>query len=148
MALREQWLPPEIEFETPDPACKFPMVNKPRDSRVNVVLSNSFGFGGVNADLDFQEVGMSQIFVAGFGAVSPAGWNVTALRDALDKNEPLPVQTLARPGWDKPLRARLVPTPAARPEFLAHPRLRRIESDHALHRRRRARSRGRPAREC
>ena len=35
------------------------------------------------------------------------------------------MQTLARPGWEKPLRARLVPNPAARPEFLAHPRLRR-----------------------
>src|ERR1039458_1290713 len=49
MALREQWLPPEIEFETPYPACKFPVVNEPQDARVNVVLSNSFGFGGVNA---------------------------------------------------------------------------------------------------
>ena len=68
---------------------------------------------------------MSRIFVAGIGAVSPAGWNVAALRDALDKNEPLPVQTLARPGWETPLRARLVPNPSTRPEFLAHPRLRR-----------------------
>jgi 3-oxoacyl-[acyl-carrier-protein] synthase II len=51
MTLRKQWLPPEIEFETPDPACKFPIVNKPQDARVNVVLSNSFGFGGVNATL-------------------------------------------------------------------------------------------------
>ena len=68
---------------------------------------------------------MSRIFVAGFGAVSPAGWNVAALRDALDKGEPLPVQPLERPGWEKPLRARLVPNPPARPEFLAHPRLRR-----------------------
>ena len=68
---------------------------------------------------------MSRVFVAGIGAVSPAGWNVAALRDALDKGESLPVQTLARPGWDKPLRARLVPNPATRPEFLAHPRLRR-----------------------
>jgi 3-oxoacyl-[acyl-carrier-protein] synthase II len=51
MTLREQWLPPEIEFETPDPACKFPIVNKPQDARVNVALSNSFGFGGVNATL-------------------------------------------------------------------------------------------------
>ena len=66
---------------------------------------------------------MSNIFVAGLGAVSPAGWNVAALRAALDRNEPLPVQTVARPGWGKPLRARLVPS--ARPEFLAHPRLRR-----------------------
>lgn len=68
---------------------------------------------------------MTRIFVAGIGAVSPAGWNVAALRDALAKSEPLPVQTLARPGWDKPLRARLVPNPPTRPEFLTHPRLRR-----------------------
>jgi 3-oxoacyl-[acyl-carrier-protein] synthase II len=54
MALREQWLPPEIEFETPDPACKFPIVHQPQDARVNVVLSNSFGFGGVNATLIFR----------------------------------------------------------------------------------------------
>jgi len=51
MALREQWLPPETLFETPDPACKFPIVQQPRDARVNIALSNSFGFGGVNASL-------------------------------------------------------------------------------------------------
>jgi 3-oxoacyl-[acyl-carrier-protein] synthase II len=54
MTLREQWLPPEIEFETPDPACKFPIVQKPQDARMNMVLSNSFGFGGVNAALIFR----------------------------------------------------------------------------------------------
>jgi len=68
---------------------------------------------------------MSRIFVAGIGAVSPAGWNVAALRDALDKNEPLPVQTMARPGWEKPLRVRQVPTSLTKLDFLAHPRLRR-----------------------
>jgi len=68
---------------------------------------------------------MSRIFVAGLGAVSPAGWNVAALREALNRGEPLPVQSLARPGWEKTLPARLVPNPAVRPEFLAHPRLRR-----------------------
>jgi 3-oxoacyl-[acyl-carrier-protein] synthase II len=51
MALREQWLPPEIVFETPDAACNFPIVRQPQDARVNVALSNSFGFGGVNATL-------------------------------------------------------------------------------------------------
>jgi len=66
---------------------------------------------------------MSELFVTGLGAVSPAGWTVAALRAALEKNEPLPMQTLPRPGWEKPLPARLVP--AARPDFLAHPRLRR-----------------------
>lgn len=68
---------------------------------------------------------MSRIFVTGLGAVSPAGWGVTALRDSLQQGQALPVQPLERPGWEKPLRTRLVPTPAARPEFLAHPRLRR-----------------------
>jgi hypothetical protein len=68
---------------------------------------------------------MSKIFVAGIGAVSPAGWNVAAMRAALDKGEPLPTQPMVRPGWEKPLLARLVPNPPVRPEFLAHPRLRR-----------------------
>ena len=54
MTLREQWLPPETAFETPDPACNFPIVREPQDARVNLVLSNSFGFGGVNATLIFR----------------------------------------------------------------------------------------------
>jgi 3-oxoacyl-[acyl-carrier-protein] synthase II len=54
MVLYEQWLPPETAFETPDPACQFPIVRQPQDARVNVALSNSFGFGGVNASLIFR----------------------------------------------------------------------------------------------
>jgi hypothetical protein len=68
---------------------------------------------------------MSRVFIAGIGAVSPAGWNVAALRAALERGEPLAVQSLARPGADRPLPARLVPNPPTRPDFLAHPRLRR-----------------------
>ena len=51
MCLDGQWLPPELAFETPDPACAFSIVNRPRDAKVHCVLSNSFGFGGVNASL-------------------------------------------------------------------------------------------------
>jgi 3-oxoacyl-[acyl-carrier-protein] synthase II len=51
MALREQWLPPTSTLETVDPICSFPVVQKPADARLNVVLTNSFGFGGANATL-------------------------------------------------------------------------------------------------
>jgi len=54
MVLAEQWLPPETAFENPDPACKFPVVHQSQDAKVNVALSNSFGFGGVNASLIFR----------------------------------------------------------------------------------------------
>lgn len=68
---------------------------------------------------------MSAVFIHGLGAVSPAGWGVDALLAAAEKEQPLPVQTLARPGWAKTLTVRSVPPPASRLEFLAHPRLRR-----------------------
>ena len=54
MTLCGQWLPPELAFEIPDPACNFPIVQKPRDAKVDIALSNSFGFGGVNASLIFR----------------------------------------------------------------------------------------------
>jgi hypothetical protein len=68
---------------------------------------------------------MSGVFVCGLGAVSPAGWGIAPMRDALAAGTPLPVEALARPGWTEPLRARLVPNPVPRPAFLSHPRLRR-----------------------
>ena len=64
---------------------------------------------------------MSRVFVGGIGAVSPAGWGVKALRDP----EPAPPRELARPGWDRPLLVRQAPAPQPRPDFFAHPRLRR-----------------------
>lgn len=66
-----------------------------------------------------------KIFIHGLGAISPAGWSVVDLRDALKKNIPLPVQNLQRPGWTKSLQARTVPPPVSRPAFLSHSRLRR-----------------------
>lgn len=68
---------------------------------------------------------MNRVFVHGVGAVSPAGWGVAVLTEALGKGEPLATQSLPRPGWDRPIQVRPVPAAAARPAFLGHPRLRR-----------------------
>jgi hypothetical protein len=69
--------------------------------------------------------GVETIFVRGIGAVSPAGWGVLPMREALAKGEALPVKELARPGWTRSLWVRPVPPPSPRPNFLAHARLRR-----------------------
>ncbi|MHB1307260.1 MAG: hypothetical protein ACYDC1_12785 [Limisphaerales bacterium] len=68
---------------------------------------------------------MSQVFIRGWGAVSPAGWGVTALREALDRGTPLPVTPLPGPGSGEPFSVRPVPPPVTRPAALSHPRLRR-----------------------
>jgi 3-oxoacyl-[acyl-carrier-protein] synthase II len=51
MALRGQWLPPELAVADVDPACAFPLVREPRDARFEFALTNSFGFGGANASV-------------------------------------------------------------------------------------------------
>lgn len=68
---------------------------------------------------------MKRVFLQGWGAVSPAGWGVEPLRTRVASGEPVPAQSLARPGWERPLAFRAVPVPATKLPFLAHPRLRR-----------------------
>jgi 3-oxoacyl-[acyl-carrier-protein] synthase II len=51
MALRGQWLPPEVTLQTPDPVVRFPIVREPVDAAFDFALTNSFGFGGANATL-------------------------------------------------------------------------------------------------
>jgi 3-oxoacyl-[acyl-carrier-protein] synthase II len=54
MALRGQWLPPEISLGKIDPVCRFQVVREPTDKKIETALSNSFGFGGANASLIFR----------------------------------------------------------------------------------------------
>jgi 3-oxoacyl-[acyl-carrier-protein] synthase II len=55
LAMRDQVLPPTINLECPDPQCDLDYVpNTARSARVDVVLSNSFGFGGHNDCLVFR----------------------------------------------------------------------------------------------
>jgi 3-oxoacyl-[acyl-carrier-protein] synthase II len=56
LALHHGLLPPTINLDNPDPACDLDYVpNKARQAQPQVVLSNSFGFGGVNACLLFRK---------------------------------------------------------------------------------------------
>jgi 3-oxoacyl-[acyl-carrier-protein] synthase II len=55
LALRDQVLPPTINYETPDPDCDLDCVpNQARRARLDYALSNSFGFGGTNGALVFR----------------------------------------------------------------------------------------------
>jgi 3-oxoacyl-[acyl-carrier-protein] synthase II len=52
LAIRENMIPPTINYETPDPVCDLDYVpNRPRKANLTHVMSNSFGFGGHNATL-------------------------------------------------------------------------------------------------
>ena len=55
LAMRDEVLPPTINYHTPDPECDLDYVpNQPRKASPRHVMSNSFGFGGHNATLIFS----------------------------------------------------------------------------------------------
>jgi 3-oxoacyl-[acyl-carrier-protein] synthase II len=50
LAVRDGIIPPTINLHTPDPECDLDYTpNIARERRVDVAMSNSFGFGGHNA---------------------------------------------------------------------------------------------------
>jgi len=52
LAIHHQIAPPTINYENPDPDCDLDFVpNEARDMKIDVAMSNSFGFGGTNGTL-------------------------------------------------------------------------------------------------
>ena len=57
LAMEHNLVPPTINYQNPDPACDLDVVpNQAREHTLNVVLSNSFGFGGHNVCLAFRRM--------------------------------------------------------------------------------------------
>jgi 3-oxoacyl-[acyl-carrier-protein] synthase II len=57
LAIRDQVAPPTINLESPQEGCNLDYVpNHAREMKLNVALSNSFGFGGTNGTLVFAKV--------------------------------------------------------------------------------------------
>ncbi len=52
LAMENQFLPPTLHYRTPDPACDLDVVpNECRVAQLTHILSNSFGFGGINSSI-------------------------------------------------------------------------------------------------
>jgi len=57
LAIRDQILPPTINLDNQDPECDLDYVaNTARDAKINISMSNSFGFGGTNGTLIFKKI--------------------------------------------------------------------------------------------
>ena len=57
LAIRDQVAPPTINLDNPGPECDLDYVpHTARSMRIEVAMSNSFGFGGTNGTLVFRRL--------------------------------------------------------------------------------------------
>ena len=66
LALKDGVAPPTINLENPSEDCDLDYVpNAAREMDLNVVMSNSFGFGGTNGTLVFQKANFEPLLITG-----------------------------------------------------------------------------------
>ena len=56
MSMKEGIIPPTINLDSKDPACDINIITKKREAGIRIALSNSFGFGGVNAVVVLKKI--------------------------------------------------------------------------------------------
>ena len=57
LAIRDRLIPPTLNYRNPDPACNLDIVaNEPRESDLRYILSNAFGFGGINSCIVYKKI--------------------------------------------------------------------------------------------
>src|SRR6516162_8645475 len=57
LAIRDGVIPPTLNYRNPDPACNLDVVpNEPREKALTHVMSNAFGFGGINSCIIYKKV--------------------------------------------------------------------------------------------
>jgi len=77
LALDRQWIPPTINYQNPDSACDLGVVpNQGREAKLNYIMSNSFGFGGLTPASCSAKFPKSLRLIL---AVSPAGFREFAV---------------------------------------------------------------------
>jgi 3-oxoacyl-[acyl-carrier-protein] synthase II len=57
LAIRDRLIPPTLNYRNPDAACNLDIVaNEPREGDLRYILSNAFGFGGINSCIVYKKI--------------------------------------------------------------------------------------------